>query len=98
MTTGVSSYRGSLLIRAQRSMPLIAPMCTSVITTSGEIASSNATALSPDSAVTTPWPSAVSSSESMRRVAGSSSTSRTVAGSAGALRTASMAPRLTRPR
>ena len=97
-TTGVSSYRGSLLIRAQSSMPLIAPMCTSVITRSGEIASSSATAFSADSAVTTPWPSAVSSSESTCRMAGSSSTSMMVAGSRGRARIASMAPRLTRPR
>ena len=97
-TTGVSSYRGSLFIRAQSSMPLIAPMCTSVITRSGEITSSSATAFSADSAVTTPWPSAVSSSDSTCRMAGSSSTTMMVDSSAGARRIASMSARLTPPR
>jgi hypothetical protein len=77
-------------------MPLIAPMRTSVITRSGEITSSSATAFSADSAVTTPWPSAVSSSDSTFRMAGSSSTIMMVDSSAGARRIASMAARASR--
>src|SRR5262245_50275662 len=77
-------------MRAHSSMPLIAPMCTSVMSRSGEITSSRPMAFSADSAVTTLWPIAVRSSPRTWRIAGSSSTTMMVATSAGGRLTAAV--------